>query len=242
MHHHAGPLSIVASADQCRLRAGISAESACRHSAEPGGCRSSAPRPSRRGSIRSAIRDRLNGKPPARAGRRLRPNAAHLALARFALKRRTFGSPQTVDTCIASRARGATAPIRTRDAAQLHVSSFRDLSRCGIHPRESQPVDSSPCVAPRRGVAPCFVRMSSFWRALAPALSGSVRVAGRADVASLIGTWRVEPPGALLHDSRPRRSGHRDQSRGNAADAGGDGVDSRNGGRGRGGDAGGMRG
>ena len=134
------------------------------------------------------------------------PNAAHLALARFALKRAHVRIiTQNVDElhCDAARAAANGADPQRAMPLELHGSIFRDrCSMCAFHRENRNPVDSSSLASlPRCEECGALLRPDVVWfgERLAPGvLEEAFEWAGRADLCLVIGTSGVVEPAASI--------------------------------------------
>jgi NAD-dependent deacetylase len=144
------------------------------------------------------------------------PNAAHLALARFAL-----GHPQVriitqnVDELHADAARTAAKgadPARAMPL-ELHGSIFRDrCSMCAFQRANREPVDTSSLAAlPRCEECGALLRPDVVWfgeRLVPGVLEEAFEWAGCADVCLVIGTSGVVEPAASIASTTRATGGH----------------------------------
>lgn len=138
-----------------------------------------------------------------------RPNAAHVALADFALRRGARIVTQNVDGLHAAAAREvarAMVPPREPHRAlplELHGSLFRvRCTACGARREHVEPIDSSSCeTLPRCQRCDGLLRPDVVWfgESLDEAVLGAaVECAGSADVCLVVGTSAVVQPAASL--------------------------------------------
>lgn len=136
-----------------------------------------------------------------------RPNAAHLALARFALEtgRDVTIVTQNVDGLHAAAARQVAGPADPSRALplELHGALFRDrCSGCGRRSDALPGLDaSSPDALPRCRTCGALLRPDVVWfgEILDPTVTArAFRAAGRADVCLVVGTSGLVHPAASL--------------------------------------------
>ena len=134
------------------------------------------------------------------------PNAAHLALARFALSRPNVRIvTQNVDElhCDAARAVAGEADPARAMPLELHGSIFRDrCSMCAFHRENREPVDfSSLASLPRCEQCGALLRPDVIWfgeRLVPGVLEEAFEWAGCADLCIVIGTSGVVEPAASI--------------------------------------------
>ena len=144
------------------------------------------------------------------------PNAAHPALARFALSRPNVRIiTQNVDElhCDAARAVAGTADPARAMPLELHGSIFRDrCSMCAFQRENREPVDSSSLASlPRCEQCGALLRPDVVWfgERLGPGvLEEAFEWAGCADVCLVIGTSGVVEPAASIASTTRATGGH----------------------------------
>jgi NAD-dependent deacetylase len=145
-----------------------------------------------------------------------RPNAAHLALARFALSRPHVRIiTQNVDELHADAARMAAQgadPARAMPL-ELHGSIFRDrCSMCAFQRDNREPVDTSSLASlPRCEECGALLRPDVVWfgeRLVPGVLEEAFEWAGCADVCVVIGTSGVVEPAASIASTTRATGGH----------------------------------